>query len=120
MVDPGQLTCGAIGLGEVKGLEYFHLLLLGQHRGVPPWLDWSLPDPIDAKEGRSSGGSPWGDPCPSVGRFRGRPRGLLLSVRGEIQWPPMGSFARPPSAMPWTLSTFGSATARRLSISRPM
>ena len=38
------------------------------------------------------------DPCPSVGRFRGRPRGHLVSVRGEFQWPPMGSFAWPPSA----------------------
>ena len=85
MVDPGQLTCGAIGLGEVEGLEYFHLLLLGQHRGVPPWLDWSLPDPIDAKEGRSSGGSP--------GEIHVRPRGDFVAVRGDTCCPSAGKFS---------------------------
>lgn len=38
-----------------------------------------------------------GDRCPSVGSSDDRPRGIPVAVRGEIQWPPMGTFSWPPS-----------------------
>jgi hypothetical protein len=33
-----------------------------------------------------------------VGRNPGRPRGEILAVSGEFQWPPVGRFSWPPSA----------------------
>ena len=35
------------------------------------------------------------------GEFRGHTRGLLMSVRGEFSWPPMGTFPCPPSQTRW-------------------
>jgi hypothetical protein len=35
--------------------------------------------------------------CPSVGNSNDRPWGDQVAVRGELCWPPMGSFAWPPS-----------------------
>ena len=35
--------------------------------------------------------------CPSVGNSDGRPWGDQVTVPGEFCWPPMGSFAWPPS-----------------------
>ena len=38
--------------------------------------------------------------CPSVGNSDGRPWGDQMTVPGEFCWPPMGSFAWPPSTTP--------------------
>jgi hypothetical protein len=37
--------------------------------------------------------------CPSVGSSHVRPWGDQVTVPGEFRWPPMGSFAWPPSTM---------------------
>ncbi len=75
----------SLGTGEVVDLEYLHLLLLRQHRSVPPWLGGLSPAPIDAKG--------W---CMPVSG-RDRPWGGTVAVPGDRRRPSLGSFAWPSS-----------------------
>jgi hypothetical protein len=73
-------------------------------------------------------------PWPSVGTFRGRPWGIVVSVPGEFRWPPVGSSRWPLTITPhrshpvratrvstwtWSISSATSTTPRTFISGKP-